>query len=267
MYKLGIIGLGNMGRAILGGIKKAALLKEGEICCFDQNPSVLKGILEEFSVGSSDTAGDLVAGSDVVLIAVKPQNLHELSEDTKGRFRDHQTVISVLAGKKVSQIKAALGDRVNVIRAMPNTPCIIGKGVTGLYASPGVSGEAREFARGIFSALGNAAYFDSEDMIDVVTGFTGSGPAFIFIFIEALSDGAVRCGMPRDLALQFATSLVEGSAALVRETGIHPERLKEMVMSPGGTTAEGVSVLEKGGFRGLAIEAVRQAFLKTKSID
>lgn len=267
MYKLGIVGSGSMGRAILGGIKKAGLIPESEICCFDKNPSILGEVLEEFSAGHCDTSVDLVANSEVVLLAVKPQNLGDLSDEIRGKFRDKQTVISILAGKNVSEIRAALGDNINVIRAMPNTPCLVGKGVTGLFASAGVDDDAKAFALSIFSSMGKAAFFDTEEMIDVVTGFTGSGPAFIFIFIEALADGAVRCGMPRDLALEFAATLVEGSAALVRETGIHPEQLKEMVMSPGGTTAEGVSVLEKGGFRGLAIEAIRASFLKTKSID
>lgn len=267
MYKLGIVGSGNMGRAILGGIIKAQLLSESEICCFDKNPAVLTGVLEEYSAGRFDTPADLVANSEVILLAVKPQNLGEVSDDLRGHLRDNQTVLSILAGKRVSAIREALGDNINVIRAMPNTPCLVGMGVTGLFASTGVGDEEKAFALSIFSALGKAAFFDAEEMIDVVTGFTGSGPAFIFIFIEALADGGVRCGMPRDLALEFATSLVEGSAGLVRKTGIHPEQLKEMVMSPGGTTAEGVSVLERGGFRGLAIEAVRASFLKTKSID
>lgn len=267
MYKLGIIGPGNLGRAILGGIKRAGLLKEGEICCFDKNHSVLDSVVEEFSVGRCNTPGDLVTDSEVVLLAVKPQSLAEVSDSVKGTFRDKQTVISILAGKRVSDIRSALGRTITVIRAMPNTPCLIGKGVTGLFATKEASVDAKEFALNVFSALGKAAYFDDEDMIDVVTGFTGSGPAFIFILIEALSDGAVRCGMPRHLALQFASFLVEGSAALVRETGIHPEKLKEMVMSPGGTTAEGLTILEKGGFRGLTMEAVRASYLKAKSMD
>lgn len=266
MFTLGIIGTGSMGRAILGGISREKLLKTGEICCFDRDPSILKGVVEEFSVARAESLEDLVARSETVILAVKPQNLEEVSETTRGRFREGQCVISILAGKKVAHIAAALGEEVKVIRAMPNTPCLVGKGVTGLYASPGVPDKDREFALGIFSSLGTAALFKEEEMIDVVTGLTGSGPAYIFILIEALSDGAVRCGMTRDMALKFSTALVEGSAALVRETGIHPERLKEMVMSPGGTTAEGVSVLEKGGFRGLLIEAIGAAFSKTKTI-
>ncbi len=267
MHKLGIIGSGNMGRAILAGIRKGKLLKERDILCFDKDPAALEKALGEFSVGRCKTAAELVKKSEAVLLAVKPQNLKELSEEIGGKLNDGQTVISILAGKKVGDLTAALGSGIRVIRAMPNTPCLVGKGVTGLFASAGAGDEAKAFALKIFSSLGEAAFFDSEEMIDVVTGFTGSGPAFIFIFIEALADGGVRCGMPRDLALQFAAAMVEGSAALVRETGIHPEQLKEMVMSPGGTTAEGVSVLERGGFRGLAIEAIRASYLKAKSME
>lgn len=266
MFKLGIIGTGSMGRAILGGISREKLLKAGEICCFDKNPSVQKDVLEEFSVARAESSEDVIARSEVVILSVKPQNLEEVSESTRGHVRDGQSVISILAGKTVADITWALGEKAMVIRAMPNTPCLVGKGVTGLYASPRVGDGEKEFALKIFSSLGTAALFEKEEMIDVVTGLTGSGPAYIFILIEALSDGAVRCGMPRDRALEFSTALVEGAAALARETGIHPEQLKEMVMSPGGTTAEGVSVLEKGGFRGLVIEAIGAAFSKTKTI-
>ncbi len=266
MEMIGVLGTGNMGRAIIGGILGGKLVKSAQISCFDRDKRALNRTVKEYSVRGSENARKLIEGSAVLLLAVKPQNLNSLSPDVEGIDWDGKLVISILAGKKVKDIQETLGNSVAVVRAMPNTPCLIGKGVTGLFSSKGVSKAQKKFALEIFSSTGTAAFFEKEELIDVVTGFTGSGPAFIFVLIEALADGAVKCGIPRDRALTFATSLVEGSASLVRETGIHPEKLKEMVMSPGGTTAEGVSILEKRGFRGIIIEAIDAAYRKPKSI-
>jgi len=266
MESLGVIGTGNMGRAILGGIVEAGCLRREQIFCYDRDKRSLKKIVKELSLQTVGRVTDLPGKCSSLLLAVKPQNLRDLSRDLKGNLDGKTLVISILAGTKVAALNDSLGKNIRVVRAMPNTPCLIGKGVTGLFASSDVTGKEKEFVLKIFSSIGIASFFDKEELIEVVTGFTGSGPAFIFVLIEALADAAVRCGLPRKEALPFALSLVEGSAALARETGIHPSKLKEMVMSPGGTTAEGVSVLEKRGFRGIIMEAVRAAYKKTESI-
>ncbi len=266
METLGVIGTGNMGRAIVGGIIEGGCLRRDQIICFDRDKRTLRKIAKELSLHTVDKVTDLPGKCSSLLLAVKPQNLRDLSMELKGAMDGKTLVISILAGKKVAEIKESLGKNIRVIRAMPNTPCLIGKGVTGLFASSDVTEKEKEFTLKIFTSIGIASFFDKEELIEVVTGFTGSGPAFIFVLIEALADAAVRCGLQRKEALPFALSLVEGSAALARETGIHPSKLKEMVMSPGGTTAEGVSVLEEKGFRGIIMEAVRAAYKKTESI-
>ncbi len=254
-----------MGRALTGGILREGILQPEDVVCYDRFERSLDEVVEKFSVSRAKSAAELVDRCDILLLAVKPQNLSDLSKEISGRV-GNRLVISILAGKKVAEIRAALGGEGRVVRAMPNTPCLVGKGVTGLFASDGVKEEERDFVLSLFRALGKAEFFDKEELLDVVTGFTGSGPAFVFLMIEALADGAVRCGMQRDVASEFAVALVEGAAALLMETGTHPALAKEMVMSPGGTTAEGVAVLEGAGFRSAVIEAVMAAFERSREL-
>ncbi|RMG60774.1 MAG: pyrroline-5-carboxylate reductase [Deltaproteobacteria bacterium] len=264
MYRLGIIGTGNMGRAIIGGVLKEGILKPGEIICYDRVREAMAKTVSEFGVSGAGSAPEVARSSDSILLAVKPQNLHEVGQELSGQA-EGKLLVSILAGKRAEEVRDAVGG-VRVVRAMPNTPCLVGKGVTGLYASPDVTEDERKFVLTLFNAVGKADYFEKEDLLDAVTAFTGSGPAYVSLLIEALADGAVLCGLPRSVANEFAPALVEGTAALIREKKIHPAVAKEMVMSPGGTTAEGVAVLEERGFRSSLIEAVRAAFEKCREL-
>jgi pyrroline-5-carboxylate reductase len=218
---------------------------------------------------------DAVAEADFVFLAVKPQVLGTVLEEIAPALRlrlDNKkpvTLVSMAAGWSIKKIHSllnlVLSNPIPVVRIMPNTPALVSQGVIAMAASPEVTEESLAVLEKI---LGGAGMVDriGENYMDAVTGLSGSGPAFVYLFIEALADGGVQAGLPRDKAHRYATQTVLGAAAMVKETGKHPGELKDMVTSPGGTTIAGVAALEKGAFRGTVMQAVEAAYKRSKEL-
>lgn len=267
MKGLGFIGAGNMGEAMIRGITGAGLMPAGRIVVLDARRGRARELAERYGVKAARTLAELAAGCEAVVLAVKPQSVAEVLGEAAGTDVPRRLFVSIAAGVKTSVLQAALGKEARIVRAMPNTPAQVGMGSTGLYFGRGVTEEQKRFVRDIFSSFGSVAEFPREELLDVVTALSGSGPAYAFLFIEALADGAVRAGMAREEALRLAAATVEGAARMVRETGKHPGELKDLVTSPGGTTAAGLAALETGAFRGTVMSAVYAAWQRCRELS
>jgi len=200
-----------------------------------------------------------------VVLAIKPQNLTEVMTELKGRLRPTQLVLSIIAGTRTNTLCQGLDHRY-VVRAIPNTPAQIGEGISVWTATTGVAKHQRISASSILGAMGREIYVDDEKLIDMATAVSGSGPAYLFLFVEALVDAAVHIGLPRDVAKELVLETVLGSAHLIQKSGKEPAELRRMVTSPGGTTAEALLQLEKGDFAGLLFQAVSAAHDKAKRL-
>ncbi len=258
-YKLGFIGCGNMGGALIAAAAKT--LQKGEIAVFDLD----KGKVEAYEKSCGVVGVDmdtLVENSDFLVLGVKPQVMEKVLSPIANAVvgRKNLTVITMAAGVSIAGIHKMLGREVPVIRIMPNTPVAVGEGMI-LYATKNVSEENHAAFRAYFAKAGK---FDQipEDKIDAGSALSGCGPAFVYAFAEALADGAVECGVPRESAALYAAQTLKGAAEMLLTFG-HPADLKDAVCSPGGTTIAGVHALEKSGFRGSAMEAVTAAYKRT----
>ncbi len=260
MSVIGFIGAGNMAEAIIGGILRQGLYQASQIRIFDIIPERLSELSRLYGVGVSATAEDLVRETSMVILAVKPDKVSRVLAGVKVLLKD-RLVISIAAGISIKMIQDATGADTRIVRVMPNTPALVLEGASALCASPSCSEEDLKNAGDIFSAIGRCRTV-TENMMNAVTALSGSGPAFCFLFIEALADGGVKAGLPRDLALELAAATVRGAATMVLQTGRHPGALKDMVTSPGGTTIEGINALEAKGFRSAAMDAVSASFQK-----
>ncbi len=264
MRKTAFIGGGNMAEAILRGL----LREDGTvgICVAEINPARRDELAAQFpAVRIVGSAAEAAEWGEVVILAIKPQQAESVLELIKPVVSAEKLVISIMAGIPSSKIEASLTSGCRVIRAMPNTPALIGAGASavcpGRYATSG----DLEYAGRIFALLGTSLSVEEKQM-DAVTSLSGSGPAYVFTFIEALADAGVKNGLPRDVAARLAAQTVLGAARMVVETGEHPALLKEKVTSPGGTTIAALHVLESGGFRGVVMDAVEAACLRSKEL-
>lgn len=267
MKGIGFLGAGNMGEAMIRGIVEAKLLPRRDVHVLDVRAGRARELSRRYGVSPADGVQALLAACDTIVLAVKPKDVPAALEAIgRGNVRG-RLFVSIAAGVQTAVLRDALGKGAYLARAMPNTPAQVGLGSTGLYFAPGLPAGRREAARRIFASFGTVAEFPREELLDVVTALSGSGPAFAFLFIEALADGAVRAGMGREEALRLAASTVEGAGRMVRETGRHPGELKDMVTSPGGTTAAGLAALEAGAFRGTVMAAVYAAWQRCREIS
>lgn len=265
MFKtIGICGTGNMGKAMLKGIVGAGLIAPKNIFIYDVNTTDTAALKKELKVNVATSTEDLVKKSQAVIFALKPYVIGDVLAGVKAKLGS-TVVISIAAGVTIDRLSQNLSKSAKIIRVMPNTPALVGEGMAALAPNAKVTKAEADAANAVFNSFGKAEIVD-EEMIDVVCGLSGSGPAFVYMFIEALADGAVLEGMPRAMAYKFAAQTVLGSAKMVLETGEHPGALKDNVSSPGGTTIEGVSVLEEKGFRSAAIDAVVAATEKSKAM-
>jgi len=253
--KLGIIGAGNMAGAIIGGIVKKGIISEKEIICSSPVEAERTKAAESFGINVTADNKEVVNKSKVILLAVKPQVIPIVAEEIKDTIKDDQLIISIVAGKSIDWYNEAFGRKLKIVRTMPNTPALVGEGMTGVSPASTVSQQELDKALEILSSFGKAEVVP-EKLMDSVVAVSGSSPAYVFIMIEAMADGAVKLGMPRDKAYKFAAQAVLGSAKMVLETGKHPAVLKDMVCSPAGTTIEAVQVLEEAGFRAGIIDAM-----------
>ncbi|MCR5100857.1 MAG: pyrroline-5-carboxylate reductase [Butyrivibrio sp.] len=262
---IGFIGLGNMAKAMIGGILKNEIVSPSEIIGSSATESTKTQVSKEFGIRTKETNAQVAKQADVIILAVKPQYLKVVIADIMDCVDENKIVISVAAGKTIEWIKKEFEKDIKLVRAMPNTPALVSEGCTALCRSENVTDEDLEIAMKIFNSCGKANLV-SESVMDVVVGVSGSSPAYVFMFIEAMADAAVAGGMPRKQAYEFAAQSVLGSAKMVLETGKHPGELKDMVCSPAGTTIEAVKILEEKGFRGAVIDAVEACINKSKSL-
>ncbi|MDD2897609.1 MAG: pyrroline-5-carboxylate reductase [Desulfuromonadaceae bacterium] len=262
--KIAFIGGGNMAEAIMRG-----LLREDVgvgICVAEISPKRQDELTALFpNVRVVSDAAEAAGWGEVVILAIKPQQAEAVLDIIEHVVTPQKLVISIMAGIPSSKIEANLSAGCRVIRAMPNTPALIGAGATAVSSGRKASADDLDLARQIFALIGVAVSVD-EKLMDAVTGLSGSGPAYVFTFIEALSDAGVKNGLPRDVASQLAAQTVLGAARMVVETGEHPALLKEKVTSPGGTTIAAQHALESGCFRGVVMNAVEAATLKSKDL-
>lgn len=263
--KIGFIGLGNMASAMIGGILKKELYAAEDIIGSDKSEDSVQKAAKIFGIHTTTDNLEVAQAADVLILAVKPQFFPEVIAEIKGAVREETLIISIAPGKTMEWIMEHFGRELKLVRCMPNTPALVGEGCTGFCCYKLVSEEEQAQAAAILGSFGRA-YQVPENLLDTVVGISGSSPAYVFMFIEAMADAAVAQGMPRKQAYQFAAQAVLGSAKLVLETGMHPGELKDMVCSPAGSTIEGVRILEKNGFRGAVFEALKGAADKGKKM-
>jgi pyrroline-5-carboxylate reductase len=263
--KIGFIGGGKMGEALCKGIIKAELSSADNIIMSDVVAERCKFLHQEMGVKTTQNNKDVVSFADVIVVAVKPQLMGEVLNNVKNDITGRHLVVSIAAGIPIKFIESRLLPGARIVRVMPNTPCLVSASATAYALNKYATNVDSQLVSRIFSAVGKAFQLD-EKYLDAVTGLSGSGPAYVYMFIEALSDGGVKMGLPRDVATVLAAQTVLGAAKMVLETGQHPAQLKDAVTSPGGTTIEGISKLEEGGLRSTLINTVEAAALKSKKL-
>jgi pyrroline-5-carboxylate reductase len=262
--RVGFVGGGNMGEALVRGLTKTGLVPGGHLLVADVRADRLEDLKRLYGIVVIPDNVTLVRQADVVILAVKPQVLgavlDEIAPASSGKL-----LISVAAGVSTSQIRRHLPPDARMIRVMPNTPALVLEGATAIALAAGLGDGDLDTARQIFEAVGRVVILE-EEMMDAVTGLSGSGPAYIALVVEALADGGVRVGLDRKTAMTLATQTVLGSARLLIDTGMHPGQLKDMVSSPGGTTITGIHTLETGGLRRTLIDAVERATQRSREL-
>jgi len=263
--KIAFIGGGNMGEAMLAAVLDKGLSKPEAIIVSDIAEARLKYLEQKYSVAITGSNRQAVETGDVVVLAIKPQNLAEVISELGGQLKPTQLVLSIIAGAKISTLSKGLKHGC-IVRAMPNTPAQIREGVSVWTATPAVTEQQKELARAILGAMGKEVYVDDERYIDMATAISGSGPAYFFLMVESLVDAAVEIGLPRDMARELVLQTMLGSGHLVQKSGKEPAELRRMVTSPGGTTAEALLQLEKGKFTELVKQAVKAAYNKAKRL-
>lgn len=256
--KIGFIGCGQMARALAEGVLRAGVVRSENLMGSD----VSAGAREAFVSGTGGKAvqhnSELAAQCDTLVLAIKPQVAASVLRDLGTHLKPEHRLVSIVAGLTLTRIAELVGKKARLIRVMPNTPCLVGASASG-YSLGGLADAAdSEFTQLLLSSVG-MAFEVPEHLLDAVTGLSGSGPAYVYLMIEALSDGGVRAGLPRDVATKLAAQTLLGGAKMVLETGKHPGELKDMVTSPGGTTIAGLATLERQGLRSALIEAVSAA--------
>lgn len=256
---IGFIGAGQMARALAQGLLQAALVKPNQIVAADALPAAAAEFAR-LAEGSqiANTNRDVAERSQILFLAVKPQQIAQVLADLGPVVGDQHLLVSIAAGVRLESLSAGLGGRGRLVRVMPNTPCLVRESASAFALGPRATAADGELVHQILSAVGQAHQLD-EKSLDAVTGLSGSGPAFIYVLIEALADGGVRMGLPRTVATALAAQTVKGAAAMVLSSGEHPAVLKDRVASPGGTTIAGLQALESGGFRAALINAVEAA--------
>ncbi|MHC6178917.1 pyrroline-5-carboxylate reductase [Clostridium sp. JNZ X4-2] len=263
---IGFIGCGNMGQAMIGGIINAKLVAPGNIIVGDLNEKSLEKAAQNYGIKITTDNNEVAENADILVLSVKPNLYPIVIKGIKNTVKENVTIVTIAAGKSLKSTEEAFGRKLKVVRVMPNTPALVGEGMAAICPNDKVSKEEIEEILHIFESFGRGEIV-SEKLMDVVTSVSGSSPAFVYVFIEAMADAAVLDGMPRNQAYKFAAQAVLGSAKMVLETKEHPGVLKDMVCSPGGTTIEGVAALEEKGFRNAVISAVRKTTQKSVELS
>jgi len=263
--RISFIGGGVMGEAIIKSLLAKEVAAPADIMVGDVSQSRRDVLVKRYGVKAMDDNRKTSEGAEAVVLAVKPQDLGKVLGEVKG-LSAQQLVLSIVAGATQDSLRQGLGHHPCMVRAMPNMPAQIGEGMTVWIATAEVNQQQRELARSILAALGEEVYVSSEKYIDMATALSGSGPAYVFLVIEALTDAGVHIGLPRDIAEKLVIETMLGSTRAVKLLGKHPAELRNMVTSPGGTTTEGLLQLETGGLRSLLLKAVIAAYNKAKNL-
>lgn len=262
---LGFIGCGNMAKAMLKGILEKGYYKKEDIIVSRRSQEALAQIQTECGVQVTTDNTEVARKADVLILAIKPYQFEEVIAEIASYVSEDTLVISIAAGQSISNIERLFGKTIKLVRTMPNTPALVLAGASGMCFNDNVTRDEQAEAVSLFECFGVVAVV-SEGMIDTVIGVSGSSPAYVFMFIEAMADAAVADGMPREQAYRLAAQTVYGSAKMVLETGKHPGELKDMVCSPGGTTIEAVRVLEEKGLRSAVIEGQMACVKKAREM-
>lgn len=263
-FSLAIIGTGNMGTALLRGLLKKEIYPPERVIIWDVNKKLLKGIVQETGAVAASSSENAVCEAKAILLAVKPQDMRTVLGEIADRHKKGSPIISIAAGIKTATIESALGS-VPVVRVMPNTPALIGGGISCICAGSYATKDHMSFTRTILEGVGRVEEVP-EKYMDAITGLSGSGPAYVFEFINALSLGGVKAGLPMDLSRRLAVFTAIGAAKMLLETGEHPAVLRDRVTSPGGATVTGLTVLEERGFNGAIINAVEAAAKRSEEL-
>ena len=263
MYKnIGFIGCGNMAKAMISGIVKSGLVPPLNIYGSGGSEENLKSVKEKYGISIKSSNKEVAEAADILVLAVKPNIYASVIEEIKDSIRKDCIIVIIAAGITIEFMEKSLNDGAKVVRTMPNTPALVGEGMSAICAGSHVSEEELKWIVEIFESFGKAEIIE-EKLMDVIPAVSGSSPAYVYMFIEALADGGVLRGLPRQKAYKMAAQAVLGAAKMVLETGEHPGKLKDAVCSPGGTTIEAVYTLEKSNFRGAVISAMESCTEKT----
>lgn len=263
--KLGFIGTGNMASAMMGGIIRNQLLSADEIIGADLSAPGREKAKEQFGIHVTDDNKKVAKEAEVIVLSVKPQFYEEVISEIKDVVRRNQVIVTIAPGKTLAWLAERFGKDVKIVRTMPNTPALVGEGMTAMCPNDQMTEKETKYIITLLESFGRVE-LTPERLMDVVVSVSGSSPAYVFMLIEAMADAAVSGGMQRAQAYQFAAQAVLGSAKMVLETGKHPGELKDMVCSPGGTTIEAVRTLEEQGFRSAVMEAMKACEEKSKSM-
>lgn len=262
-----VIGAGNIGRALIGGLIKGHEFNPSQLWATRRNPWALDQVADDFpGISTTKDNKEAVSRATIVILAVKPQNIHDVLDEIAGSVGADTLVISVLAGVTTQTLEERLGQNVAVVRAMPNTPALVDEGATAVAGGRFAEDPHLALAKHIFEAVGTVELVP-EYLMDAITGLSGSGPAYVYMFIEALTDAGVKQGIPRPTSARLAAQTVFGAAKLVRETGKHPAILRDEVTTPGGTAIAAVAELESHGLRTMLINAVATATERSKELS
>ena len=263
--KIGLIGCGFMGEAILSIALKKGMTAPPDVRVAEINEDRRRLMASTYGIDATEDVEHTVQGADVVIFAVKPQEFDLAAHHLQGKFRRDQTVLSIMAGVPIERIARMLG-HAGIVRAMPNTPAVVGEGMSIWTATPEVDPATRAQVAGILGAMGQEIYVDDEKYLDMATALSASGPGFIFLFIEAFVDAGVQIGFKRNVAETLALQTFIGSAKYAEATGKHLAQLRNEVTSPAGTTAAGLTVLESAGIRGAILDAIEAAYNRSREL-
>lgn len=263
--RVGFIGAGKMATALARGLSHSGFTRPDLIVGSDVFPAAREHFTKVSGAATVESNVDVVKKSDIVVLSVKPQQMKTILQELQSHLTAKHLVVSIAAGVPLSVMAEVLGAKTRLVRVMPNTPCLVGASASAFALGGAATADDGQTVERLLSGVG-IAFQLGEHLLDAVTGLSGSGPAFIYVIIEALADAGVRVGLPRDVALKLAAQTVLGSAKMVLETGDHPGALKDAVASPGGTTIAGLHELERGGLRGTLMNAVEAATNRSREL-
>jgi len=263
-YRYGFIGAGAMAEAIVGGMIQSGLCKGSDIVMSNRSTEKLERLEQLYGIAAAPDNNTVMQQAEYIILAIKPQQFPAVCDALHTKPNEKQAVVSIMAGRSITEIKSKLG-AYTVLRAMPNTPARIGWGMTGIACDDTVTEDQQRTVQQIFDSVGKTLFVE-ESYMDALGAVSGCGPAYMYQIIEAMADGAVLTGLPRAMAYELAAQTMAGAAMMVLETGEHPGVLKDQVTSPGGTTIRGIKAMEEHGVRNAMIDAVQQAYIRSKEL-